>query len=107
MRELTIQAGDGIPMTVIYSTSENHSTHDESAITVFESCLAFIRKESPTVVIFNLIYTDKDTHKIELYYALRGDDEISPMGIIMHEYSSRDLFKACMSTDFTGLEYPL
>lgn len=88
---------------------EGGSPHinEEAAISAFKECLTFVKNANPMVVIFNLVYTAGAAHKFELYYSLRGKDEISPMGTAVHEYASLEMFKTCMSTDFSGLEYPL
>ena len=104
---LVIQAGDGIPMTVKYPAGKSPLAHEAAAVAAFKDCLALIKRENQAAVIFNLIYTVDTTHKLELYYALRGRKEISPMGTVVYEYASLDLFKACMLTDFAGLEHPL
>jgi len=108
MCALILQAGDGMPMSVKRPASGSHWLVDEeAAISVFKSCLATVKRENPAVVVFNLIYTIKSTHKIELYYSLKGEKEISPMGTVVYEYFSMDMFKGCMQTDFSGLEYPI
>jgi len=80
--------------------------NEEAALSAFKNCLTLIKKENPAAVIFNLIYTIKETYKVELYYALRGKHEISPMGIIKHEYKSLAELKGCMLVNFSRLEYP-
>ncbi|MCL2404529.1 MAG: hypothetical protein FWC92_03160 [Defluviitaleaceae bacterium] len=108
---LIMQAGDMGPMTIIRpDANENFSpvsVDDESAISTFEDCLALIRRENPAIIIFKLIYTAKASHKIELYYSIRGKDEISPMGVIRYTYTSLSQFKERMFSDFFGLAYPL
>jgi len=111
MYELIIQAGDMGPMTIARlssGSSESSPLADEDvAISAVDDCLALIRQENPTVVIFKLILTVKGNCKIELYYSLRGEDEISPMGTAEYEYASLAQFKERMHTDFSGLEFPL
>lgn len=109
MCALIFECGDMRPMHIIRpAAGEGHLYIDEAAaLSAFEDCLALIRRENPAVVVFKFIYTVTATHKLELYYSLRGEDEISPMGIVTHVYESLERFRECMYVHFTGLEFPL
>jgi len=116
MCAIVLHAGDMGPMTIKRpQADENNWPIDEKAVTsAFEDCLALIRKENAEVAIFQLICTAQATPdseaascKIELYYAFKDRDIISPMGIMERTYGSIDLFKQRMYADFASLEYPL
>ena len=108
MRGIILQASDRDRMIMKGTPPENNpwGVDIDKATAAFTDCLALIRRENPSVVIFNFIYTIRHSHKIELYYALRGEDEISPMGIIERGYSSMEQFVERAPRLFSKLKFP-
>jgi len=108
MQGIILQASDRDRMIIKGTPAENNpwGVDIKKATAAFTDCLAFIKRENPTVAIFNFIYTISRVHKIELYYALKGPDEISPMGIIQKTYMSMEQFEERTRLLFAKLELP-
>jgi len=109
MCTLIIQAGDMGPMTIKRPAMSEGPLpiNEDIAVSVVNDCLALIRRENPSVVIFRLIFTAQEAFKIDLFYSLRGEEEISPMGHVEFEYRTLLKLRGSMQADFSGLEFPM